>query len=94
MSVFLGLLAIFEVVGNIIFMFSMLLNVDSDTTPLKVLINWICKMYNNKNIFGKILSTLIIIIFLPGCVLLLVAEITVIIFVLFYILWDLGKKKN
>ena len=64
------------------------------TTIFKELNEWFFELFYNKNLFGKILSCLAIIIFLPGILMTLIFNILFYIIALFKWIWDLGNKNN
>ena len=66
---------------------------DNCTTISKELKKWVSELFYNKNLFGKTLSCLAIIIFLPGILMTLIFNILFYIIALFKWIWDLGNKK-
>lgn len=92
MEVLLGIFAIIEVVVNIIFIITLDIGIDN-STPHKALKNWFEKLFHNRNILGKILSSVIVTLFIPGIIIGYGMELIIIIGTLYLFIWDLGKKK-
>ena len=93
MKLLLGIFAIIEIIVNIIFVVHLDIGID-DSTPHKALKKWFEKLFHNRNIFGKILSSLIVILFIPGIIIGYLMELIIIIGAVCLIIWDLGKKRD
>lgn len=93
-ELFLMLIIIFETCTTIVFsLYILVKSDDSCITIYKELNEWISEIFYHKNLFGKILSCLVIIVFIPGIIMALSFNILLYITMLFRWIWNLGNKK-
>lgn len=93
-ELFLMLVIIFEMCTTIGFPVYILITSDDNcTTIFKELKEWISEIFYHKNLFGKILSCLVIIVFMPGIIMALGFNILLYVIMLFRWIWNLGNKK-
>lgn len=93
-ELFLMLIITFEMCTTIVFLLYIVVKSnDNCTTIYKELKEWISEIFYHKNLFGKILSCLVIIVFMPGIIMALSFNILSYIIMLFRWIWNLGNKK-
>lgn len=93
MGTILSLFILFE----ILFTITMTLKITADSegkTILVALKEYIAKLFTNKNVFGIILSSLLMVLLIPTFVMYLLMLILECIINLFIIIWNLGVKKD
>lgn len=93
MGTILSLFILFE----ILFTITMTLKIAADSegkTILVALKEYITKLFTNKNVFGIILSSLLMVLLIPTFVMYLLMLILECIINLFIMIWNLGVKKD
>lgn len=93
MGTILGLLILFEILFTIAMALRIAV-VSEGKTILVGLKEYITNLFTNKNVFGIILSSLLMVLLIPAFVMYLLMLILECIINLFIIIWNLGVKKD